>query len=111
MNGLMALEIALAAIVAALAVVLEHYWVPSEAGRVKRYVLGVLSIHLPVSALLAAWGLWWALVGLWAITGAAGLGTVLCYGVDHWKDILARLRVSEREGHILRSEVRHGENE
>lgn len=76
-------QIALAAIVTGLVLVVQHYWLRNHRLHVlKRYVLGNLAILLPVSAVLALWGSWMELALIWASTVLGGFLVMASY----WRD-------------------------
>ncbi len=105
-------ETALAAAAASLILLLEHYWLPHQRLHpMARYVMGILALHLPMTALLIAWKSWHALIALWVITGMGGLTVTASYLVDLWRQVRARLAISEREAEALRQEVGRGQVE
>jgi len=101
-------EMILAAILAALIILMEHYWIPDRLPQTARYTLGVMAIYLPLSWLLAIWQLWWALGAIWLVAIAAGMATLLSYAIDAWRMDAARAAISEREAETLKREVQHG---
>jgi hypothetical protein len=99
----MNLQISIAVIGAILAIVAEHYFpwrliYGRELPRVPAYILGVLAFALPLSVLFWIWSDYRCLAALWAVIGAAGAGTALCYTLDTFLHNRARaLEAEERE--------------
>jgi uncharacterized membrane protein len=100
----MVLAIGLTAMVAGLALLVEH-WFPWEMllrrplPKLAAYVLGVLGLILPLTGLLAVWGAWWSLAAVWATVLAGGGGVLIGYGVDWWLRRMA-------QGEELREQVK-----
>jgi hypothetical protein len=105
-------QIAVTALISALILMIEHY-LPIVFGRkyhpTVNYILGVLALIGPLSALLAIWSYWMALIALWIVTMSGGLVVLLAYLVDHYFDIHRRLKAAELETQLLRPEVSHAE--
>lgn len=95
-------EMILAAMVAALIILMEHYWIPDRLPLTARYALGVLAIYLPLSGLLAIWQAWWALGAIWLAAISAGMATLLSYAIDAWRLAAARAAISEHEADTLK---------
>jgi len=80
-------ETLITALVAVLLLLVEH-WLPwrmifkRELPRILAYVLGVLALALPFSALLAYWGEFHALAAFWAVVAAGGLAVMTAYFAD-----------------------------
>jgi hypothetical protein len=106
------IEIGLAALLAALILLVEH-WFPWQMllgrrlHRLEAYVLGVLAMVLPLTGLFCVWGEMWAAIGLWVVIGAGGLAVMAAYAVDG--ALLARRRAIEAEER--ERELIHGEDE
>lgn len=67
----------------------EHYFpwrktLGRDLPRVPAYVLGVLALLIPYSALLAWWSSWPALLAVWIITLAGGATVAGLYAFDDW---------------------------
>jgi hypothetical protein len=78
------LEISLAALVAALLQLSLHAFTSlyaPQAGRLPRYVAGVLAIGLPFTALLAWWDAWLELAAFWTLTGVSGFVVIAAYRI------------------------------
>jgi len=80
-------EIAITAFVAGLLLLVEH-WLPwrmifkRDMPRVLAYILGVLAMALPLTALLVRWREYDALAALWAVIVFSGLSVMGAYLVD-----------------------------
>lgn len=71
------------------------------------YILGVLAINLPFSALLAMWEEWLILLVIWLCVVFGGGAVMLSYALDSWLLHRARAQIAERETRILKSELDH----
>jgi hypothetical protein len=95
--------VALCAMTTAMILLAQHYWL-----RGKRlhptinYVLGLLAIYLPLTALFLVWQHYLVVAALWAVTVVGGAVVVASYLVDGWLAVSARLRAAEGEGLRLR---------
>ena len=103
-------EIGLAALVATLLLVGEHYfpWRPLLGRYLKlheRYVLGVLALYLPLSALFAWWQNWQALIAIWSVAASGGLTVLAVFALDAWFALRSRAEVAERQADTLIDEV------
>lgn len=94
----MVMAIALTALVTGLLELVLH-WFPwqlllrRELPRQAAYVLGVLAIIIPLSCLLAHWGVieaFWAIAALWVVVVAAGGAVMGAYGLDWLFNRLSR---------------------
>lgn len=103
------MEIVVAALIAALLLIVEHYfpWQLALGRRLPRlaaYVIGVLAFLAPVSILFLIWtreppGYAFAhLAALWIVTGGGGAAVIGCYALD-W--LLNRLALAKELGEIL----------
>ncbi len=103
-------EIAIAGLVGVLLLWVEH-WGPWQLLLEKKfhqtvnYILGTLALQLPFTGLLILWGMWNAVLALWAITILGGLAVLGAYGIDGWVATRTRLLVKEKESAILRPKV------
>jgi MFS family permease len=85
------LGVAIAALIAMLVVMLEH-WLPwnllllkMRPGRIASYLMGVLAFLIPLTVLFLTTKMiegWQVAVGLWIVVSSTGFGTVLAYGID-----------------------------
>ena len=85
------LGVAIAALIAMLVVMLEH-WLPwnllllkMRPGRIASYLMGVLAFLIPMTVLFLITKMiegWQVAVGLWIVVISSGFGTVLAYGID-----------------------------
>lgn len=103
--------IAVTVVVVGLAMLALH-WLPwqlllgHDLPKPGAYVLGTLGMALPLSGLFAAWGLWWAVLALWAVVAGAGVAVLGAYVVDAWLEHRrARREAEEREQAVLREVV------
>jgi len=99
--------ILLTALISMLLLIVEHYWPwklihGREMGPITRYVLGVLAIEIPLSALLIIWADWPALAALWIVTIAGGVAVAGAYFQDRYHTARMKADVSEREAQIMR---------
>lgn len=100
--------IAIAVVVAALALLALH-WLPwisllgRELPRPAAYIVGVLSMAMPLTGLFAAWSEWWAMLALWAVVVGSGLTVMGAYLFDAWlHHRQARKEAEEREQVLLK---------
>lgn len=103
-------EIHLAALIAALLLIAEHYFPWSmllhrKLPRLAAYVLGVLALTGPLSALYGFWiqtqaeiESYFYLGALWAVVGAGGAAVLVCHALDH---ILERLALARELSELL----------
>ena len=95
-------DILLTCVVAALLLLVEH-WFPwrlalgRDLPRLAAYVLGVLALVVPLTVLFAQRGELDAAIGMWAVIVSGGLAVILAHGVD-W--LLARLALAKELGEI-----------
>lgn len=80
-------QVLLAALIAWLALWAEH-WFPwrlflrRDLPRIPAYVLGVLALTAPLTALLWSWQSWAELAAMWVVVIAGGAAVISAYGVD-----------------------------
>ena len=67
-----------------------------------RYVLGVLAMIIPLSALFGVWGRWTEVLALWAVTVGGGFVVTAAYALDHWMATRTRMDAAEFESQVLR---------
>ena len=107
------LGVAIAALIAMLVVMLEH-WLPwnllllrMRPGRIASYLMGVLAFLVPLTVLFLMTKMiegWQVAVGLWIVISSSGFGTVLAYGVDDLLDHRQSAKESqEREKRLVES--------
>lgn len=106
-----AVQIAIAALVSSLILLVEHYAPGGTKNVVFNYILGVLALILPLSGLMIMWGLWTVVIAIWAIVAAGGLTVMGAYAVDSYIAMAQRVKVSEKSVEVLLSEVKRGETE
>jgi len=116
------MDIAIAVLVGVLILLVEHYlpWsklVGRELPRPAAYILGVLAMIVPLSALYIWWHYrsvvlgwrpiewYWAVVAMWAVVIGCGLAVLGAYALDSWLEYRMRLAIAEREADHLRPEV------
>ena len=99
------------ALIAALLLVGEHYFpwgmlLQRRLPRLAAYVIGVLSLVGPLSALYGFWmrtsaeiAAWLYLGALWAVVGAGGAAVIFCYLLDY---ILERLALAHELTELIR---------
>jgi hypothetical protein len=98
-------EILLACVVTMLLLLVEH-WFPwrlmlrRDLPRLAAYVLGVLALAGPLTALFVRWKAWMPLAGLWSVIVSGGLAVMVAYGVD-W--LLGRLALAVELGELMTS--------
>lgn len=103
-------EIGIAVLVSILTLWVQH-WGPwqmiakKKFSQTTNYVMGVLALQIPLSALLVIWRQWEVLVAVWAITIFGGLGVMGAYTLDNWIETRERAEISEQEGRLLRQRV------
>ena len=101
------LMIGIGSLVAGL-IMLALHWFPWQAllgkklPRLAAYILGLLGIALPLTAMLCIWSDWQALLAMWIVAVAAGVATASGYAIDHWMDLRIRSSVAERETRALK---------
>lgn len=100
----------LAAGVSLLLILVEHYlpWqliLGNKLPRLAAYVLGLLAILVPLTIIFWIVPVWTSgqiIAAIWAVSAAAGLGTLAAWLVDAWLHQRARALAAETEGRILR---------
>lgn len=98
-------DILLTCVVAALLLLVEH-WFPwrlalgRDLPRLAAYVLGVVALVAPLTVLFARRGELDAAIGMWAVIVSGGAAVMLAYGVD-W--LLARLALAKELGELNQS--------
>lgn len=102
-------QILLAALVAVLLLLLEHWGPWEKLLRTKfsplvNYTLGVLAINLPLSGLLLAWSEKDVLAALWVITLSGGLFVGLAYWIDDHINARRELAATKAERKVLEPE-------
>ncbi len=109
-------EIHITALIAALLLVGEHYFpwgmlLHHKLPRLAAYVLGVLALIGPLSALYAFWirfqpeiGGRFYLGALWAVVGAGGAAVLICYALDH---VLERMALAHELAELIQLRDRH----
>lgn len=110
------IRIAIAALVAALILLVEHYlplttWFGRQLHATTNYILGMLGILLPLTGLLIIWQLWMAIAAVWIITIVGGLVVIGAYALDAWQAMRRRIQTAELEAQLLRPEVDNAEIE
>ena len=100
----MTAQIGLAALVASLTLLVQHYFpwrlvFRKDLPRVLAYVMGVLALAAPLSGLFVVWGEFASLVSLWVVIGAGGISVMGAYGLE-W--LLKKIREAEELGEVLR---------
>jgi hypothetical protein len=104
-----AIQIAVAAVVSALALLVEHYAPGKTSNVVINYVLGVLALILPLSGLMVVWAMWTVLIAIWVIVAVGGVAVMTAYWIDSYQALLVRAENAEREAEMLRPEIKeHG---
>jgi hypothetical protein len=115
------ISITLAALIAALILIIEHYapWFRHIANGklhpVANYILGCLALFVPYTLLVMYWSErhvniipLLALVSLWVIAGTGGLAVILCYAFDRYVERGQRLREAEERENHLRQTITKG---
>lgn len=104
----MLLDIAITALVAALALLALH-WLPwplllgHELPRPAAYVLGTLAMILPLTGLFAVWGLPNTILALWAVVSFSGTAVLGAIMFDAWlHNRQVRKEAEEREKVLLK---------
>lgn len=100
-------EIGLAVLIAALLLLLEHYWPWGALFRRRlhptvNYILGTLALDLPLTGLFAVWGEWRAVVAVWLVVVVGGACVMGTYAMDNWVSTRSRADLAEGEAQILR---------
>lgn len=116
------LAIFLAALIAALLLVIEHYvpWFRAinhgKLHPIANYVLGCLALFVPYSALLVVWdhlGIftpWVAVIALWIISISGGVAVVACYAADRYIERGQRVNDAEARETRLRQALKEGQD-
>jgi len=104
------LGVAIAALIAMLVVMLEH-WLPwnllllrVRPGRIASYLMGVLAFLIPLTVLFLTTKMiegWQVAVGLWIVVSSTGFGTVLAYGIDELLDQRQTAKESQEREKVL----------
>jgi len=84
-------------VIALLGMMLAH-WTPgaNTAHPIIRYVIGIIGILAGAALWLLPLGQLDVLVGFIALSIAAGLGTVIGYGIDWLANVIQRAKINER---------------
>jgi hypothetical protein len=108
-------QVGLTALVSVLILLVEHYlpwptWLGRRLPRTAAYVLGVLGMALPLTGLMALWGLWMVVAALWGVILTGGLAVLGAYALDDMLAMRQRLHALEIEAQLLRPEVHDDED-
>lgn len=107
-------QIALATLITALILIVEHYWpwhamLKRDLNKTLAYILGTLAIEIPFSILLVIWGEWLVLSALWWITGVGGAVVITVNLLDRLYERDTAADISSNEAQNLRP--KHGADE
>jgi len=101
-------EIWLAALIAGLIQLIEH-WFPwrmflgRDLPRLAAYILGVLGFLVPLTWLFVIYQEWVGLIAIWAVVVASGAAVAWAYGVD-W--VMDRVRRSYEHEEMINAKTR-----
>jgi len=100
-------QIALATLITALMLIVEHYWpwqamLKGQLNKIFAYILGLLAIDLPFTALMIVWEEWEVITALWWITGVGGAVVITINLLDRLYERDAAADISSNEAQNLR---------
>ena len=107
------MNIALTALVTALALAVEHYFpwrlvLGRALPRIPAYILGMAAVAVPVSVLFLLWNAYLEIAALWAAIVAGGLTVMICYALDRYLALQARASEAEEREDQLKKTIKNG---